>query len=270
MEKLSKVLSDSRIMSSKPESKNDLSNTHHRGSMPVAGMTSIATPHQIDQHLKAILKSQRNLFTTFKKLDITKENFGFVRSREVPEIRGTDIGAVKEVYRQCLELCGGAGPERIVAELTAMSVSMVRRADTDNYRTQLLVYARDLEEYPEDVILEACTDIRRSNKFFPSISELIDACEERYEFRRALKKECEMLLEGRKKLIPHDPRGELHWKEIPQKDWLPQHYDWWVSEAERMLELAKQNEGILTADSWVQEIERRKSVRDRIAQEKTT
>lgn len=200
---------------------------------------------------------------TYKSVTVTDNENKFVRSKDFPAIRGHKITEVKDFYTEMLELCQPTPVSVVISELTAMTISMARRADQEaDYKALLLVYAKDLSEYPEDVILDTCTHMRRSQKFFPTISELIAACEERYEFRRLLRAECESLLEGRKALIAPDNPAEMHFKSLPVKEWLPLHYDQWVEEAERMVELCKQNPDAFKEAEWKEFAERRRQVRD--------
>lgn len=268
MKPLSQVLNNIPMNAS--ENPRTTSLTRQHGSTPAAGMMNpeaTALPHQIDQHLKARLKSLRNLSVTYATATVTDPQHGFLRTREIPQIKGTSIIEVKEIYREVLELCAPAPTDMILREITAMSIGMARRKDqADDYRALLLVYTKDLAEYPEDVIQHATEFMRREIKFFPTISEIRDACEELYEFRRALKSACEHLLEGRVKLAA--PVEETHFKAIPQREWNAQHYDWWVEEAERMVDLARQNESVLRADEWLAELARRQAVRDKTKADK--
>ena len=148
---------------------------------------------------------------------------------------------MKGIYREVLELALPAPVDMIVRELTAMSLGMARRKDQEaDYRGLLMVYARDLGEYPEDVISSCCEHLRREQKFFPTISEMRNACEKQIEFRRALANEINALMSGKKRLGPPDPRAQMHFKSLPRKDWLPVHYEDWVGDAERMITLMRE------------------------------
>ncbi len=53
-----------------------------------------------------------------------------------------------------------------------------------------------------------------------------------------------------------------HWKSLPREKLLPQHYTWWIEDAEKMAALAKENPSLLDADYWEKEVQRRKEQRD--------
>jgi hypothetical protein len=82
-------------------------------------------------------------------------------------------------------------------ELYGMSLGMARRKDQDeDFKMMIALYAGDLGEYPRDVIVDVCREMRREQKFFPVISDIRDECESRFEFRKALRSELENILSG--------------------------------------------------------------------------
>lgn len=140
-----------------------------------------------------------------------------------------------------------------------MHAGMARRKEQDDdQKALILVYTTDLSEYPSDVVRDVCRTIRRERKFFPTISELRDECEARYEMRRALRKELENILTGRKALEAPDERTGVHWKMLDKKRWLAMHYDWWIADAEDMFGKAQLNPQYFDAKSWEGEVLRRK------------
>jgi hypothetical protein len=91
--------------------------------------------------------------------------------------------------------------DELMKEIYAMSLGMARRKDQDlDFKMMVAVYANDLAEYPRDVIVDACKEIRREHRFFPTIADLRDECETRFEFRKALRQELENLMSGVKYL----------------------------------------------------------------------
>lgn len=82
-------------------------------------------------------------------------------------------------------------------ELYGMSLGMARRKDQDeDFKMMIAIYARDLSEYPRDVVTDACAEVRREQRFFPTIADLRDECEARFEFRRGLLRELELVMSG--------------------------------------------------------------------------
>lgn len=270
MKQLSQVLSDT--LSSAEEKNSATSPTHPRGLTQGGGMmnpaqTAIdktATPQQIDQSLKELLRSQPNLYVTYRKISVTDSDAGFLRTRDIPQIQTNSVENIKEIHRNLVAACRPCPRDQIVKELTGMYVGMARRKEQEtDQRALLLVYAGDLMEYPEDIVRDACKSMRRSLKFFPTISEMREECEKRYEFRRALKVEIENLMNGQKKLAKPDSRIGKHWKELLQKDWLPQHFDWAISEAEDMLKKALEMPHMLDVQGWegrIADLKAKKSV----------
>lgn len=130
--------------------------------------------------------------------------YGFMRTREIPEFHTDHPDGLKELLR-ALEIAFRPCPkDEILKELYAMSLAMARRKDQDvDFKMMLAVYAKDLSEYPRDVILDACGEIRREQRFFPTIADLRDECEQRFEFRRALLNETLRAMKAKPALENH-------------------------------------------------------------------
>jgi hypothetical protein len=184
------------------------------GLTQAAGMTSQALtlmrdliaqkptePAAIDRGLKAAVNSWPNLSVSYRKTSVVSPEYGFLRTREIPEFRTNEPDGLKELLR-ALELASRPCPkDEVLKELYAMSLGMARRKDQDtDFKMMIAVYANDLSDYPRDVILDACGEIRREQRFFPTISDLRDACEERFEFRRALLIETARTISGVRRL----------------------------------------------------------------------
>ena len=61
-----------------------------------------------------------------------------------------------------------------------MRLATVARMPNDvALKPMLAIYADDLTEYPADVLSEACVQWRRTQRFWPTISELIEIMEPR-------------------------------------------------------------------------------------------
>jgi hypothetical protein len=173
-----------------------MTNTHLAQAKVVCA-SGQATPDQIDTSLKASLRSLPNLLVSYRKTSVVHPEYGFMRTRELPEIRLKSSTDIAELYR-CVELaCDPCPKEEIGKQLYAMSMSMAKRKSQEaDFKMLLVIYAGDLAEYPRDVILDACREIRRGSKFFPTISELRDACDARFEFRRSLLTELAKQMSG--------------------------------------------------------------------------
>lgn len=199
----------------------------------------------------------------FRTVSITDDGGEFIRCRQIADITTEDVPAVTNLYRDVYAASKPAPRELVIKELTAMSIGMARRKDHDtDFRALLVVYANDLAEYPSDVIADACKALRRENRFFPTISEMRDACEERFEFRRSLSVELRNIIDGNKRLAPPDPRAQMHYKELSNKrDWLPCHWEWYVSDADKMIEFSRKNGRASQAEEWEVERDARKKSR---------
>ena len=80
-----------------------------------------------------------------------------------------------------------AEPDDCEHELARLKVLTVARATgQDDLVAQIAIYAEELTEYPIDVVRESCRWWAAREKWFPSWTELRDACEERVMKRRAI------------------------------------------------------------------------------------
>ena len=59
-----------------------------------------------------------------------------------------------------------------------------RNQDADDAKGQRAVYVDALREFPEDVVVEACQRYARRDKWFPSVSEILDQCQHLVRWRR--------------------------------------------------------------------------------------
>ena len=149
------------------------------------GEKRMATPAEIDPHLKARLKSLPNLSVTFRKISVTDNEREFLRAREAPEITAESIDSVKGIYREVLELALPAPVDMIVRELTAMSLGMARRKDQEaDYRGLLMVTRATSASIPKMLSAHAPSILDVSKNSFlqfprcamPVKSDLIQAC----------------------------------------------------------------------------------------------
>ena len=73
--------------------------------------------------------------------------------------------------------------EHVVTELTRLAL-VSPMSDRTAVKPMLAMYADELAEFPPDVLSEACRTWRRTEKFFPTIAELIALMEPRVKHRR--------------------------------------------------------------------------------------
>lgn len=95
-----------------------------------------------------------------------------------------DVAAARDLLQAVNAPC----PKEIaVTAITTLRARTKARSDQQQDQdTMLAIYASDVMEYPADIVVEACRSIGRSQVFFPSVSEIIDACEWRVRERRLL------------------------------------------------------------------------------------
>lgn len=75
--------------------------------------------------------------------------------------------------------------EHVMTELLRLATA-VRMPNDVEPKPMLKLYAEDLVEYPPDVLTQACIEWRRTQKFWPTIAELIALMEPRRRHRREM------------------------------------------------------------------------------------
>ena len=151
--------------------------------------------------------------------------------------------------------------ERQVARLR---VVMARISESNDDLALLLdTYGAHLSEFPPDIVKAVCDKIIDDRKWFPLVSEMRQEMQRLVQFRKSIWNKFQALrnsllaAQEKQKQLEADPRLGTHFKALPRSQWLPQHYAWWIEDAERMLELAVQNPSIYNPESWMKEISRR-------------
>lgn len=89
--------------------------------------------------------------------------------------------AAIEILDGALEQADGDLVDKALARL--MVSTKLRADDGDDLKFRLAVYADELR-YPPDVIEEACQKWARTEKWFPSVAEMIERCENLARWRR--------------------------------------------------------------------------------------
>ncbi len=103
-----------------------------------------------------------------------------------------DLGAR---YREALRPAPGAQVSKLLAKLSLH----FWQPDRPQWQTELIFedYAADLSRYPLDLIAEACVTWRRTGKFWPKISELLDLVLPKHAMRLADLQQLDELMKAR-------------------------------------------------------------------------
>jgi hypothetical protein len=166
-----------------------------------------------------------------------------------------------------LEFFNAPASAAFLAKQIARLRTVMARTNESNQDIAVLIdtYADILGEYPPDAVKGVCDHIMRERKWFPLISEMRREMEDLVSFRCNVLKcfeECRNPMLGNKhraKFIESDPRLEVHWKMLAKEKWRPQHYEWWVGEAQDMLRMANEMPAYLNEDMWQTEVLRRRA-----------
>lgn len=199
MQHLSTPLENMLNGAKQQDAKSTSSSIQQHGSMAAVGTTNSLipilrtqhhkmSPDQIDNNLKAVAKSLLNSSITFQTNGMYSKDGEYMGTRITPVISKADHASLMEVYRVTDDMCAPGGRELVMKEIYALSVVMARRKDEEtDYKVLVSVYAEDLAEFPVDVISDVCKEVRRTQKFFPTISDLRNLCVERIMFRTSLR-----------------------------------------------------------------------------------
>lgn len=230
------------------------------GNRTTAQLASLSTA-VVNQKLKAELNSLPSCVLKIQAIPVISEAHGFLGTREIPSLSTTNPLCLKDFSAELRDLCRPCAPELIARELYGMTLVMARRKEEDlDFKSMIAVFKADLSEYPEDVIVAVCHEFRKTQKFFPTLSDLRAACEDRFEFRRALLAQIDAIGAGHAALAapaPSDPRAALSHRELDREEWLPCHWAEFCAEAHRMSALWEQNGDTERSASWKAEAERR-------------
>lgn len=220
-----------------------------------AGLLSQTASTDIESQLKAALKSLPTLAVSFQKSSIWKDD-EFMGVREIPRVESGDLGEAKEILR-FLELTSQPASGAFISqEIYRLTLTTAKRSDSDaDFSMQVGAYIVDLADFPEDAVLWACAQARRSKKFFPTVNELRELCEERMEFRCRLRTVLKQAQTSPPKL-ESKPRPDRH--DIPKSKWDKWHWQEYVEDAARMVALAEQNPSLMNAEEWRAILEQRR------------
>lgn len=159
-----------------------------------------------------------------------------------------------------------AAYDLVAKQLAKVRVVMARRGESKDDLTILIdTYAEHLMEFPPDIVVAACKKIIDDGKWFPLVSQIRAEMQSMVRFRRAVWTKFQELRnpllakKAEERRLAADPRLNQHWKSIPKKDWLPQHFEWAVEEVQKMLDLARQNPTMLNVPMWEEELAKLKN-----------
>jgi hypothetical protein len=177
-------------------------------------------------------------------------------------------GGENSIYQAVEFLRRRAKPQHIAGLIARMRVSLIRRAE-DNADAEILMDTlMDIcSPYPYDIVKATTDKWLKTKKFFPIPSEFKAELDELFAFREGIFQAFELhrnpilARERAARKISADPRFGVHFKALPRKEWMKQHYDWWVEEAEGMVNLARQNPALMNPAVWEAEVNRRNAER---------
>ena len=145
----------------------------------------------------------------------------------------------------------------VAGKLAQLRAVMARASESQSdIEIVIATYADHVRQYPADIVAYAIDRCIHTKKWFPLVSELCREMDELVSFRRTIMKCFEEarnpLLEGKARLkrLTADPRLGMSFRELNRKDWLHCHWDWYVSDAEHMAQLNRDNGRMTQADEW--------------------
>lgn len=160
-----------------------------------------------------------------------------------------------------------ASHEFVTRQLARLRTVMARAQESNQDLAVLIdTYDDHLAQFPSDIVKTVCDRVIDNRKWFPLVSELRTEMDALLRYRKSLLEAFErcrspMLPKNVKPLLEADARLGVHWKMLSRKDWLPQHYDWWIGEAEDMLRMANETPAFIHKEVWQPELERRRAAR---------
>lgn len=219
-------------------------------------LRSISTD-QVNTRLKAFLESLESCSTKHEETPIYHTDFGFMGMREKITINSVNSDDLKNLRRELEILNQPSGRDCALREIGALSLVMPRKnRDDGDLKILVTVYASDIEEYPEDVLAWVCRDIRRKQRFFPTIDELRSACEQRCALRRDLLRQ--VVNQNYQAIADHKTKNHVSWKDLAKPKWKQEHWDDYANEALAMAEMAKKGT-VSDLEFWIKETARRRN-----------
>jgi hypothetical protein len=152
----------------------------------------------------------------------------------------------------------------VVGMLTRMRVSLMRRNESDSDAELLIDTALTVcKAYPFDIVMNSMNGWLTGKKFFPLPVEMKDELDAAVMLRRSLL--AGFTTARRHTLAPPRENASLPRNferyEVSKARWSPKDWDDHVADAERMLELARQNPAMMNVQGWHDEVSHRMAQR---------
>lgn len=180
------------------------------------------------------------------------------------EIGFSGVGPGEQTALDAMIFFNKPAPTKFVAgKIAKLRAAMAHKATSNEDLTlQIEAYVEHLVEYPPDAVAFVVDKTIAEKKWFPLVSELRDELDKIMLFRKALldafmNPNPALLVQEKQKQIASDPRLRMHWKDLSRRDWLPQHWEEYIADAEKMVGLAKQNPHVFKEEEWSSVVARR-------------
>ena len=160
-------------------------------------LSSTPSPKQ-ESTCNSLLKADQNFNPFMQQLsDQARASFKpcfskFVNNFEVQDyvisgdLSQKDVSDAVAVLEKANMPCGH---ETALKAVTALRLRTTAKPEHSNdIAAMVALYVDDMADYPEDVVIEACRSLARSNKWFPAWAELYEALEWRVRKRRLMLK----------------------------------------------------------------------------------
>lgn len=150
--------------------------------------SNLRSYEEVEAELKALPKSilsamspvERNKTTPDHGFDVELIRFDF----DMRNVSENDISCALETLKKMTAPVSYEIAAIAISTLMARTIAAKRSQEEMDVKIQ--VYIVDVMDYPSDIVVEACRSLGRHQKFFPSLSEIIEACEWRIKKRRLM------------------------------------------------------------------------------------
>lgn len=113
-----------------------------------------------------------------------------------------------------------SAPEFIEGKIAEMKLLLVRRSEgEDDIEFLVSVLTPRLRKFPSDIVLSVIDNWIRTQKFFPTVSEIVPVMENEFMFREKML-EALRNNQGAKPAVTYEP----NFREVPRERWKPIHF----------------------------------------------
>lgn len=182
--------------------------------------------------------------------EVIRQEFDVVGRDEIY----TPLGETPQALRDAL--LRPAERRHIIFHLTRLAA---HRRDTRGKEALTAVLediAYDLRNVSEWAVVMACREFRQKpNIWYPTTGEIIGAIESNQSKLESIPlapADPKMMAQQERKLIAE--KKEIRWQDLPQAEWLPQHFDHAIGECEDLLMAAKGSPMGLSPEYWESKI----------------